>query len=472
MNIKKVLIFVLLAAINSFVQAAQLNYTGGKESLQEPVNTALERNSNLPDPILTPGLASQPVNSFSFIQEPDFVYIDSLVAEALQNNPELKAARNITSAAKTKIDQVSTWESPQVGVELFQTPVQSFPNPFKNGMETDYFIQQMFPFPGKISAMTSSMENNAAMVEQQYFALEKRIIKQLKDYYYELYLVQKKIEINKENQDLMRQFTEITRKQYEVGMGKQPDVIRSQTELSTLINEGINLEKEKTDIQTMINTILSRPANAELGLVPDPADSLPSWQFDDVYNLALGNRPELKGMGYNIDMYKSELDATKLEYYPDIMGRVMYKDMANTSDDFWALMVGVNIPLAPWSGGKYTGKVEENELNVKTAEEQYNLMRNMVASDVQNSLVKIETNRNLVDLYQNTVIPQAEQTLQSTISAYQTGKTEFLMLIDAYRMLLMSQLDFYMSKMNFLQSQAQLEQAVGLSIDQIKNEIK
>ena len=99
-------------------------------------------------------------------------------------------------------------------------------------------------------------------------------------------------------------------------------------------------------------------------------------------------------------------------------------------------------------------------------------MKNMIASDVQNSLVKIETNRNLVELYQNTVIPQAEQTLQSTIAAYQTGKTEFLMVIDAYKMLLMSELDYYMSKMNFLQSQAQLEQAVGLSISEIKERLK
>ena len=136
------------------------------------------------------------------------------------------------------------------------------------------------------------------------------------------------------------------------------------------------------------------------------------------------------------------------------------------------VLAQVNVPLAFWSSSKYTGKVEENELNIKTAEEQYNLMKNMVASDVQNSLVNIETNRNLTELYKNSVIPQAEQTLQSTIAAYQTGKTEFLMLIDAYRMLLMSKLDFYMSKMNFLQSQAQLEQAVGLTLEQIKNEIK
>ncbi len=410
--------------------------------------------------------------SISYPQTKSFINLDELIKETLQNNPQLKAARSTTDAARTKINQSSAWDAPQVGIEFFQLPVQSFPNPIKNNMETDYFVQQMFPFPGKINAMTSAASNNANMVEQQYFALEKQIIKQLKNYYYELYLVQKKIEINLENQDLLRQFLEITRKQYELGMGKQPDILRAQTELSVLINEGVNLEKEKTDIQTMINTILSRPANDQLGYVPEPVDTLPHWNFDQLFQLAVENRPELKSMNYNIDMYKSELDASKLEYYPDLMARLMYKDMTGTTKDFWSFVVGVNVPLAFWSSSKYTGKVEENELNIKTSEEQYNLMKNMVASDVQNSLVNIETNRNLTELYKNSVIPQAEQTLQSTVAAYQTGKTEFLMLIDAYRMLLMSELDYYMSKMNFLQSQAQLEQAVGLTLEQVNDKLK
>lgn len=130
--------------------------------------------------------------SISFPQTKDYINLDELVREAIQNNPQLKAARSTTDAARTKIDQKSSWDPPQVGIEFFNTPVQSFPNPIKNSMENDYFIQQMFPFPGKISAMTSAASNNANMVEQQYFALEKQVIKQLKNYYYELYLVQKK----------------------------------------------------------------------------------------------------------------------------------------------------------------------------------------------------------------------------------------------------------------------------------------
>lgn len=393
--------------------------------------------------------------------------LDSLVAAALRNNPQLRAARNKASASLTRVSQVTSWESPQIGVEFFQTPIKSFPNPVKDWMENDYFIQQMFPFPGKLSAMGSAAENQAAMTEQDYSALKRKIIRDLKSAYFELYLVQRKIQVNAENQDLLRSFVDIARKQYEVGMGKQADVLRAQTELSTLVNAGISLDKEKRVVESMINTILSRPPASPLGQVPDIEGDIPQWTFDQIEPVALENRPELKAMNYGIEMNKAEVTSAKREYLPDFMTKLSYKDMAQTKDDFWSVMVGITIPLAPWSSGKYTSKTEETELNVKRAEDEFASMKNMVLFDVQQALVNVKTNRNLVLLYKNTVIPQAEQTLQSTTASYQTGKTEFLMLIDAYRMVLMSKLDYYMAVTNFMSSQAQLEQAVGLDMSDI-----
>jgi outer membrane protein, heavy metal efflux system len=405
-------------------------------------------------------------------QESQPLNLDDLVAEALQNNPQLRSAGNQAAAARTKVDQVTSWDAPQIGVEFYQTPIQSFPNPLKNGMETDYFIQQMIPFPGKLSAMGKAAENNAGMIDQGHKALERRIIRDLKYAYFELFHVQREIQVNAENQELMKKFTEITRKQYEVGMGQQADILRAQTELSTLINQGVSLLKEKKVMESMINTTLSRPANAPLGYVPEVEYAPPQWTFEQLRPLALESRPELKGMNFNIDMNKAELSGSKREYYPDIMARVMYKNMTDTKDDFWSAMVGINIPLAFWSSGKYTAKVEENELNVRKAEDDLASMRNMVSFEVQEALVKVQSNYNLVLLYKNTTILQAEQTLQATLSAYQTGKTEFLMVIDAYRMQLMATLDYHMAVTSYMASQAQLEQAVGLNIAQISERVR
>ena len=398
--------------------------------------------------------------------------LDSLITEALQNNPQLKASRFKYLSDEKKIKQVTSWEAPQIGIEFFQIPTSSFPNPLKNNMEMDYYIQQMIPFPGKLNAMGLSAANNAKMREEQFSSLKNKIIRELKTAYYELYYVQKKIKINKDNQELLKQFIEIAKKQYEVGMGKQPDIIRAQTELSSLINDEINLYKEKRDVETMLNTILNRPPYQSFNEIEKIYEEVPEYIYQQLLSVVLSIRPELKEMNYNIEMYKSELKASKLEFYPDIMARVMYKNMIDTKNDFWSAMVGVNIPLSLWSKDKYYGKVEENELNIKAAEEQYNSMKNMISYEVQNAIVKLGTNKNLYELNKNTIVPQAEQTLQSTLAAYKTGKTEFLMLIDAYRMLFMAKLDFYMSEMNLMQAIAQLEQAVGLPLNKIKESLE
>jgi cobalt-zinc-cadmium efflux system outer membrane protein len=397
--------------------------------------------------------------------------LDDLLKEAIENNPQLRAARNQAQASWKKVDQATAWEAPQIGVEFFNTPTSSFPNPWKSGTETDYFIQQMFPFPGKLSAAGSSAENNARMNDESYSTIEKKIISDVKSAYYELHLAQEKIQINAENQNLMRQFVDIATKQYEVGTGQHHEVLRAQVELSTLVNYGITLQKEKKAAEAMLNTLLSRPTDAPLGYIPEPDVSLLPLSFERLRELALDSRPEIHAMDYAVEMNRDEVRLSKREYYPDFMVRVMYKNMANTKNDFWSAMAGISVPLAFWSQGRYTSRVEENEINVRKAEEEVTNMKNMMLFEVQDALVKVQTNQNLILLYKNTVIPQARQTLESTIIAYQTGRSMFLWLIDTYRTLFNAELAYHQAVMDFMKSQAELERAVGLTMDEIREKI-
>ncbi len=397
--------------------------------------------------------------------------LDELVTELLAHNPQLQAARQKTAAAKTVVRQVSAWEAPQVGIEFYQTPIQSFPDPLKHSMETDYFIQQMFPFPGKLSAMEQAAQQNAGMIDQEYRALERKMIRQLKNSFYELYLVQQKISINAENQELMKQFIQIALKQYEGGMGNQSDILRAQTEYSVLLNEQIDLDQQQRIMSAMLNTLINHPVDESRGTIAEiKTDSLP-WTLEQLQILALRNRPELQGMNNNIAMNEAELTASKREYFPDLMAKVMYKNMSDTKDDFWSVMLGMNFPLTFWSGSRYTAKVEENKLKVIQAENEFTGMKNMVVNEIYSALVRMQASYNSMKLYQSTSIPQAEQTLQSMLTGYQNGKTEFLMVIDSYRMMLMARLDYQMSLMNYLTGQAQLEEAIGMDITDIANQI-
>jgi len=401
-------------------------------------------------------------------QQQSAALLDSLVAAALRDNPQLKAARAQVEAAKSGRKQATAWEAPQVGIEFYQAPTGSFPNPFKDQMEYDYFFQQTVPFPGKLAAMAEAAQSNAEMTRQGYRALENKVIRDLKSAFFELYLVQRKMDINDENQALLTRLVEITIRQNAAGIGQQPDILRAQSELSTLVTERINLSGEEKRFAAMINTMLSRPADVPIGRLPE-IEILPApWSFVQLQPLAQANRAELQAMQNNISMRRAEFSLAKKEYYPDLMARLMYKDMANTAKDFWSAMVSINLPVAFWSGKKYSAGTEASQMLVRKSEADYDNMRNMISFEVQDALVKVQTSYNLASLYKTTVLQQAEQMLQSTLAAYQTGRTGFLMLIDACRVVLNAKLEYHMAVMNYMVSTAQLEQAIGLPMEEIR----
>ena len=80
---------------------------------------------------------------------------------------------------------------------------------------------------------------------------------------------------------------------------------------------------------------------------------------------------------------------------------------------------------------------------------------------VQAALTKVQSTQRMLALYRDTILPQAEQALQVTLANYQTRQTDFLMLLDSYRMLQMSKMEYYEAQAKFEMSLAELERAVG-----------
>ena len=390
---------------------------------------------------------------------------------AAQNNPTLKAADAKVQASAASAKAQKSLDPPQVAVEFYQAPVASFPDPFKNQMEYDYSIQQMLPFPGKLGAMANAENKQTDMLKADRKTTEQDIVRNVKSLYFDLYLKNRQIEINHETRMLVRGFVDIARKQYEVDMGKQSDILRAQTELSTLGNDSIVLVQERKSMEGMLNAVCNRPVSSEIGFIPEVNPVLPTFELDKLMALARKNRPELKSMETGIEMQEAERIAAKKGYLPDFMVRGMYKQMMQGGDD-WSLMLGATVPIAPWSHGRISSGTKRADANIRTAESDRENMINMISCEVNDALLKVESAKERLKLSRESVIPQAEQTLESALSAYRTGKQEFLMLIDIQRMLVMAKLDYHMAVMTLLDSQSRLERAVGLSIDEIDKEIE
>ena len=74
-----------------------------------------------------------------------------------------------------------------------------------------------------------------------------------------------------------------------------------------------------------------------------------------------------------------------------------------------------------------------------------------------------------LDLFDRALIPQAETTLEATLSAYTTGRTDFLDLLDAERTLFNLRLDQTETYTRYLKTTAALERTLGvLWLDEIE----
>ncbi len=387
------------------------------------------------------------------------VTLELVLTEVLANNPSLHAARSRIKSAAARISQARAWDDPQAGVEFFATPVTSI-NPLAEGMETDYFLQQMIPFPGKKGLMAGATEANAKMIEQSALAVERNLVAETKRAYAMLYSAQRRAEVNEENQRLLDQIIASARSKYSVGRGNQGDVLKVQVELASLQNERSSLGQEVTSAAAMLNALRNLPANTAVGTVAQISPVEPPNVLDSLTHLALDSRPELVAMKYEIEMNRLELAASRREWFPDFMIKGTYKQMKDQTDQ-WAAMIGINIPIAPWGIGKYSGKVEENQANVKTSEELLLNMQNMVRSEIRDAYAKVQSRWQQIGRYRQTILPQAQQALDANLASYRIDKIDFLSLLDSFRMLQMFRMEYYMAVGDYLSSLATLERAVG-----------
>lgn len=395
-------------------------------------------------------------------QSSDSVSLSTFIHQALQANYKLKASHSAVQAAHARIDQATMWTEPQVAVSLMDNPLNSV-NPL-NGMEREYSLTQMIPFPGKTSSFQNAVKANAALAEDVYGAEERAIITEVKKQYAMIYSAQRRIEVNLANQELLKQMIASVRSKYAVGLASQADILRLEIELSKLENQRATLEHDLRVPEAMLNTLRALPTTTSIPTLPEITLTSFSLNKDSLVVRALALRNELSAMKNEVLMNKAELAMAQRERFPDVMIGGLYKEKIGMPDT-WELMLGISIPIAPWVSGKISSRIEEQEFKIQRSEALVSDMETMVRFEVIDTWTKAKAHWEQAERYRTSIIPNAQQTLESLLSAYQTGKADFLSLIDSFRMLQMYKMEYYMEVADYLMHRYDLERAVGADFE-------
>lgn len=386
------------------------------------------------------------------------VSLEQVVAAVQRDNPEIKAARERWRAFAARVAQSATPDKPRIEFERMYAPRGE--NVWTDAEEKNVVVSQEIPFPTTLYFAGRRSRQEADEAEAAYHAKERDVLSRAKGAYAMLYLSHNAIHIFEENVDLMRQFSKVAEAKYAAGKASQSDALKAQVELSKMLNELVTLQQEKETNAAMLNTLLNRSPESPLGFPTDPDPRALIQSPSELQALAAESRPELRGAAFAVDKSKTQVALGRSDYFPDIMLQYRRRDMVDGMKSHDA-MVGFTLPLWFWKQG---AMVREARAERDMAQAEYQNMKNMTVFDVKSLLVKVQTAQRLAELYQTSVLPQAEHALNVTSAAYRADKMSFLELLDAVRSLLQFRLEHYEHLAQYEQFKAELERVVGVDL--------
>ncbi len=385
--------------------------------------------------------------------------LEEVLAIALKENPELKALQAKVEAGKSRIRSSASLPDPWLGLEYDNIPKGTLK--FGQAEMKMYTFSQMIPWPGKLSLKSKISQVGVGIIEQEYTAKQRKIIAQIKRSYFELYFNYKAIEVNQENSQLLEQTVKVAERKYSLGKASLMEALKAQIELSKINNNLITLENRKQIIEAKLNSLLNRESDASLDQPQYTDHNEFKYQLDSLYELAKNNRPELKTAGYQVRQSELKLSLSKREYLPDFMITFKQREMMDELKG-WNGMLNITVPLWFWKNQKNMVKEMQAEKEMQQAD--YQAMENMLFFEVKKMYLEADTALRQANLYKNSIVPQAEQVLKVSQTAYENDKMSFLDLLDSQRMYLEVKLDHYMRLVDYQMAKADLEEAIGVDL--------
>jgi outer membrane protein TolC len=388
--------------------------------------------------------------------------LSSAVTEALQKNPEIQTLQNRVAVFSARARQATYLEDPQIAFQLGGVPLSN-PTSVNQADTNSIGIRQMVPFVGKLGLKEKIAQQEVRIAEQELRTKERQVIAMVKMSYAELFMAQRASDIIREQLEIMQTIIGATEARYRVGGVTQQDVFKALLERTELMNQLIATEQEAEAAAVKLNTAMVRPARTPINVAADPPLPDKTPDVSGLDELALANRPELRGMEREIERAERMYElADRNRKFPDFMVGWDYMRMpTDMKKDRYGAMVNITIPFSPWTIGRRNYEVEESLAEIRTAKSNREAMRNMTLSQVGEAAAKVKAAQRSVELYREGLLSQAELSFRSAISAYQTGRVEFVSLLEAQRALREARMGYYKAAANLLQNSADLERAVG-----------
>lgn len=381
--------------------------------------------------------------------------LDDVLQLAAQTSPAMHLARERVAALRAVPPQVSAYDDPTLSWEGWDIPDSLRVDQAENNI---FRLAQKVPFPGKRTLAGTVAERAADAAEEDVRTAALDLAVAVTRAYYDLWLSHQRRDIYTRDRIAVERIARTTEQKYGVGTATQAEALRAQVELTHMTIEAESAALAIDYAAAELNALLSQDPATPLGVPEDPTMRPIEASLDQLIAVALVQRPELAGQRAAIASERSGVDLAEISRRPDFEVSVGRFVNYGRADGFGA-MASITVPFV--HPGKYDAATAEARAKLATAEAALRSWQDRVRREVAQAYTRARTAALQHGLARGTHIPQAEQALRVTESAYQAGSAGFVAVLDAVRSLEAIHIQHVDAEAELAKATADLERAVG-----------
>jgi len=336
-------------------------------------------------------------------------------------------------------------------------------------MQNQIGISQQVPWPEKLRARAAIACQEVLIARAEAESIEREIAEAVRLAYYEVWFAQRGTDILLENQELVGSLLRASEARYKAG-GSQQDVLNVEIERERLHQQLLELASSRAAAEAELAAYLQQSQSFSLTTVDSlKLDDLPQ-QLDTLVALAEQCNPELRGLGYQIQRDLQRLRLANLQRYSDFQLGTQYNFLtrdnslspsANGNDNL-SFSIGLTLPVY---GDKIRGGINEAIASRAATAQMRQSEQLTIAGKLRRLLSEIDALDQQRSLYNDRIVPRAQQALDIALSEYAVGKTSFVQLTDNYAELLEYRMQVVKLESTLASRLAQLERTVGCATD-------
>jgi outer membrane protein TolC len=389
--------------------------------------------------------------------------VEALFATGIASNPEIQAAYSRWDASRERGRARRTLPDPSIGYTHYLESVETRVGPQEGAAS----IMQRLPWLGKLKLEGRIAEQQAEAARFLYKATVQRVAAEIEEAYWAYLYLLKAITITEQNLELLRNWEKVAISKYTTAQAGHPDVIKAQVEVLSLEDRLASLQQMQSPLIQRLSAAVGIPMNVQsIGAVPIPVYALPAAAENLPSELRTGN-PSLAAERVLIAAAELGHRRSRLNYLPDLMvgGKVIFtgenpalgNDPGNGKDPVM-FSLGLTIPI---HFKKYRSLEQASRAEWKSAELATRNLENKLLAQLELAVYEFQDAARKVRLYEEALIPRAEQALIAAEAAYVSDRVDFLTLIETHRALLDYQLSYQKSLADQAGHHARLKALLG-----------